>query len=155
MDIKEQNINDLINIHAISYFMEFDEKAAQIILGQSNTALILYANKKHSSWKGYERLMRFIAIKIKGKLLCVMANIKDKISTKFAEYLGINEYNLPSLVIVETKGYLKKYKMEQEINEINIFKFIKDWEKGNLNVYYKSAKLPKYNKGDNIMIRMF
>jgi len=151
IDIKEQNINDLINIHAISYFMEFDEKAAQIILGQSNTALILYANKKHSSWKGYERLMRFIAIKIKGKLLCVMANIKDKISVKFAEYLGINEYNLPSLVIAETKGYLKKYKMEQEINEINIFKFIKDWEKGNLNVYYKSAKEPTYNKKDNII----
>ena len=151
IDIKEQNINDLINIHAISYFMEFDEKAAQIILGQSNSALILYANKKLSSWNGYEKLMKFIAIKIKGKLLCVMANIKDKISAKFAEYLGINEYNLPSLVIVETKGYLKKYKMEKEINEINIFKFIKDWEKGSINEYYKSAKEPKYNKDDNII----
>ena len=150
IDIKEQNINDLINIHAISYFMEFDEKSAETILGQSNSALILYHNKKLSSWKGYEKLMKYISINIRGKLLCVMANIKDKISAKFAEYLGIKEYNLPSLLIIETKGYLKKYKMEYEINEKNIFQFISDWENGKTQLYYKSAKEPKYNKDNNI-----
>ena len=151
IDIKERNINDLINIHAISYFMEFNERAAQKILGQSNPALILYSNKKMSSWKQHEKLMKYISIKIKGKLLCIIANIKDKISLKFADYLGIKEYNLPSLVIVESKGYLKKYKMEKEINETNIFKFIKDWENGEIKVYYKSSKIPKNNKNETVI----
>lgn len=152
IDIKEKNINDLINAHAISYFMKFNEKSAQLILGQSNSALILYANKKYPSWKEYEKLMKYIAMKIKGKLFCVIANIKDKISAKFAEYLGIKEYNLPSVVIVETKGYLKKYKMYSEINDKNILKFIFDWENGNAKIYYKSSKEPKNNNGNIIEI---
>ena len=152
IDIKEPNINDMINKYGISYFMKFDEKAAQIILGQSNSALILYANKKHPTWKEYEKLMKYISIKIKGKLLCVIANIKDKISAKFAEYLGIKEYNLPSVLIIETKGDLKKYKMETEIDDKNILQFIYDWEKGNLKLYYKSEKEPKNNNGNIIEI---
>ena len=151
INIKEKNINDLINIHAISYFMEFDQKAAQIILGQSNSALIFYSNKKWPSWKEYVKLMKYISIKIKGKLLCIIANIKEKISLKFAEFLGIKEYNLPSLVIVESKGYLKKYKMEKEINETNIFKFIRDWENGAIKEYYKSAKEPKNNENESVI----
>ena len=152
INIKEQNINDLIQAYAISHFMEFDEKAAQFILGKSYPALILYSNKKSVSWKEYVKLMKYISIKIKGKLLCIIANIKEKISAKFAEYLGVKEYNLPSLLIVESKGYLQKYKMENDITEKNIMKFIYDWENKNLKQYYKSAKEPKNNNGNIIEI---
>ena len=152
INIKEQNINDLIQAHAISHFMEFDEKAAQIILAKSYPALILYSNKKSVSWKEYVKLMKYISIKIKGRLLCIIANIKEKISAKFAEYLGVKEYNLPSLLIVESKGYLLKYKMENDISETNIMKFIYDWENKNLKQYYKSAKEPKNNNGNILEI---
>ena len=150
INVKEQNINDLIQEHAKSHFMEFDEKAAQIILGKSYPALIMYSNKKSSSWKGYVKLMKYISIKINGRLLCIIANIKEKISANFAEYLGIKEYNIPSLLIVESKGYLKKYKMESDFTEKNIMKFIYDWENKNLKPYYKSARETK-NNNDNIV----
>ena len=151
-NIKEQIINDLIQAHAISHFMEFDEKAAQIILGKSHPALILYSNKKSVSWKEYVKLMKYISTKIKGRLLCIIANIKEKISAKFAEYLGVKEYNLPSLLIVESKGYLKKYKMDNDITEKNIMNFIYDWENKNLKQYYKSEKEPRNNNGNIIEI---
>ena len=147
INVEEQNINDLILTHAISYFMEFDEKAAQLILGKSYPALILYANKKSNSWNEYAKLMKYISIKIKGRLLCIIANIKEKISAKFAEYLGIKEYNLPSVLLIESKGDIKKYKMESDISEKNIMKFIYDWDNKNLKIYYKSAKEPKNNNG--------
>ena len=92
--------------------MEFDQNAAQIILGKSYPSLILYSNKQSISWKEYVKLMKYISIKIRGKLLCVIADIKEKISAKFAEYLGIKEYNLPTLLIVEPKDSFKKYKMD-------------------------------------------
>ena len=152
IDIKEKNINDLINIHAISYFMEFDQNTAQIILAKSHPALILYSNKKSIDWKGYAKLMKYISIKIKGNLLCVIADIKEKISAKFGEYLGVKEYDLPSVFLVESKGYLKKYKMEGKINEKNIMKFIYDWNNKNINIYFKSAKEPRNNNGDVIEI---
>ena len=147
INVNEQNINDLILTHAISYFMEFDEKAAQLILGKSYPALILYANKKSNSWNEYAKLMKYISIKIKGRLLCIIANIKEKISAKFAEYLGIKEYNLPSVLLIESKGDIKKYKMENDISEKNVMKFIYDWDNKNLKLYYKSAKEPKNNNG--------
>ena len=91
--------------------------------------------------------MKYISIKIKGRLLCIIANIKEKISAKFAEYLGIKEYNLPSVLLIESKGDIKKYKMESDISEKNIMKFIYDWDNKNLKIYYKSAKEPKNNNG--------
>ena len=151
IDIKEQNINDLIAIHAISYFMEFDQNAAQIILGKSYPSLILYSNKQSISWKEYVKLMKYISIKIRGKLLCVIADIKEKISAKFAEYLGIKEYNLPTLLIVEPKDSLKKYKMDGDITEKNIMKFIYNWQNKNINLYYKSAKEPDYNNKEYLI----
>ena len=145
--IKEKNINDLINIHSPTYFMIFDEKSAEIIFGKSLSALFLFSDKKMDSWIQYEKLTKYISIKIKGRLLCVIANFNDKISSKLAEYVGIKEYNLPSVVIIETKGTLKKYKMNGEINEKNILNFIYNWENKNLTQYYKSAKEPKNNNG--------
>ena len=96
--------------------------------------------------------MKYISIKIKGNLISVIADIREKISAKFAEYLGVKDYDLPSVFLIETKGYLKKYKMEGEINEKNIMKFIYDWNNKNINPYYKSAKEPKNNNGDVIEI---
>ena len=62
--------------------------------------------------------------------------------SKFAEFLGIKEYNLPTLLIVELKDSLKKYKMDGDITEKNIMKFIYNWQNKSINLYYKSAKEP-------------
>ena len=147
IEIKEKNINDLINMYSKTYFMKFDEKSAEIIFGKSLPALIFYTTKKKETWLQYEKLVKYISIKIKGRLLCLIANYKDKISSKFAEYLGLKEKDLPSVVIIETKGTLKKYKLENEINEKNIINFIYNWENKNHKPYYKSSLEPKNNNG--------
>ena len=75
------------------------------------------------------------------------------ISAILAENINIKENELPSIRIVDTKGnYIKKYKMNGEINESNILEFIKDWENKRIKPYVKSSEEPKENNGDVFIV---
>ena len=82
---------------------------------------------------------------IKGKMPLVMTDIKDGISSRLAEYVGITEKDLPLISILDTRNDFKKYNMKKEINYDNIIQFIKDWEQNKLKRSLKSEKEPKNN----------
>ena len=61
----------------------------------------------------------------------------DGLETRLAEYIGVNENELPCVKIADTRVDLKKYNMEGAITEKNVIKFVKDWENNDLEVVYK------------------
>ncbi len=133
--------------------MKFDEKAANIIFNKNQSALILFADEKSNKWNEYKILMKNISDKLNYKIKVVITDIKDSISAILAENINIKENELPSIRIVDTKGnYIKKYKMNGEINESNILEFIKDWENKRIKPYVKSSEEPKENNGDVFIV---
>lgn len=141
-------IDNLINLYSLPKVMTFNEKTAQIIFGKSFPSIILFANKKlKNRWEDQNKLMKYISRISKTKLKIIIANIKDKISKKLADYIGLKEKDIPSVFIIDTKDELIKYKLEGEVNDTNILAFINNWEKNNLKPYLKSDELPKINNG--------
>ena len=133
--------------------MKFDEKAANIIFNKNQSALILFADEKSNKWNEYKILMKNISDKLNYKIKVAITDIKDSISAILAENINIKENELPSIRIVDTKGnYIKKYKMNGEINESNILEFIKDWENKRIKPYVKSSEEPKENNGDVFIV---
>ena len=66
---------------------------------------------------------------------------------------NVSESSTVYYKIVDTKGnYIKKYKMNGEINESNILEFIKDWENKRIKPYVKSSEEPKENNGDVFIV---
>ena len=133
--------------------MKFDKKAANIIFEKNQSAIILFADEKSKNWVKFEDLMKKISDKLKYKLKVVMTDIKEVISAKLAEKIGIIDKDLPSIRIIDMSGeHMKKYKMVGEIEEKNIFKFIEDWEKKRIKSYVKSGEEPKVNNEDVFIV---
>jgi len=129
--------------------MMFNDKAVQYIFQKKNPAVILYADKKSVNWNKYGNIMIEISEKLNRKLAVVITDIKEGISSRLAEYVGIKENDLPLVSILDTrKDDLKKYNMDNEISVENILNFIEKWEKGKLKRQLKSEKEPKLNNGN-------
>ena len=152
-EIKEKNIEDFINKYSSPKLMKFDEKAANMIFDKNQSALILFADEKSKKWGEYEQLMKKISDKLNYKLKIIITDIKDVLSAKLSEKLTVKENNLPTIRIIDTTGqYIKKYKMEEDINEKNILKFVENWENKKIKSYVKSEEIPKDNNGDVFII---
>ena len=152
-EIKEKNIEAFINKYSSPKLMKFDEKAANIIFDKNQSAIILFADEKSKKWNEYENLMKIISNKLNYKLKSVITDIKSVISGKLAEKIGIKEKDLPSIRIIDTSGnYIKKYKIEGEINEENILNFINNWENKKIKSYVKSSEEPKENNEDVFIV---
>jgi protein disulfide isomerase len=133
--------------------MKFDEKAANMIFDKNQSALILFADEKSKKWAEYEQLMKKISDKLNYKLKIIITDIKDVLSAKLSEKLTVKENNLPTIRIIDTTGqYIKKYKMEEDLNEKNILKFVDNWENKKIKSYVKSEDIPKDNNGDVFII---
>ena len=147
-EIKEKAIDEFVDKYSSPKVMKFDEKAAQIIFGKALPAIMLYASEKSEKWGEYEKLMRNVSEKLKGKLKVVLTDIKEGMAARLAEYIGIKDSDLPSVRIADTRNDFKKYNMEGEINEKNILQFVEDWENNKLKPHLKTAEEPKENNGD-------
>ncbi len=152
IEVKEKAIDDFIDKYSSPKVMKFDEKAAQIIFGKSLPAIMLYASEKSDKWGDYEKLMRSVSDKLKGKLKVVLTDIKEGMAARLAEYIGVKDKDLPSVRIADTRQDLKKYNMDGDINEENILKFVEDWENNKLKPHLKSADEPKDNNGDVFVV---
>ena len=151
--IKEKEIEEFINKYSTPKLMNLDKKAVNFIFEKKIPALILYANEKSRKWNQYKELMLNISEKINYKLKVIITDIKEGSGAKNAELMNVKEKELPTLRIADKRGdYLKKYKMEGELNESNILKFIDDWENKRLKSYIKSAEIPEVNNEDVLVI---
>ena len=152
-DIKEKNIEEFINKYSSPKLMKFDEKAANMIFEKNQSALILFTDEKSKKWADYEKLMKKISDKLNYKLKIIITDIKDVLSAKLSEKLTVKENNLPTIRIIDTTGqYIKKYKMEEDLNEKNILKFVDNWENKKIKSYVKSGEIPKDNNEDVFII---
>ena len=58
--------------------------------------------------------MTQVSEKLRGKIILVMTDIKEGISSRLADYVGIKEKDLPIISILDTRKDFKKYNMKGE-----------------------------------------
>ena len=147
-EINEKNIEELISKYSLPKIFDFNEKTAQIIFGKSLPSLFLFGNKKLlNRWEDHEKLMKYLTRTVNTTLKLVLANVKDKISKKLFDFIGLEEADIPSIVIIDARDGFKKFKMEGEVNDVNTIEFIKKWESNNLKQYLRTAVEPANNDG--------
>ena len=143
-----QSINEFVKKFALPKVMIFNDKSAQFIFQKKNPAIVLFADNKSRYWNKYGNIMVEVSEKINRKLAVILTDIKEGISVKLAEYVGIMEKDLPLVSILDTRKDFKKYFLDKEINAKNILEFIEKWEKNELKRQLKSENEPKVNIGN-------
>ena len=142
-NITEEKINEFINAHSSPLVMKFDDKAAQLIFGKNQPALVLYRDKNSEKTAELDKIMTEYAPEITGKLQVVITDIKEGLESRLAEYIGVKAEDLPTVRIHDTRVDLKKYNLVGDITKENIQKFVKDWEDGKLKPTLKSQEIPE------------
>lgn len=142
-NITEEKINEFINAHSTPLVMKFDDKAAQLIFGKNQPALVLYRDKNSEKTAELDKIMTEYAPEITGKLQVVITDIKEGLESRLAEYIGVKAEDLPTVRIHDTRVDLKKYNLVGDITKENIQKFVKDWEDGKLKPTLKSQEIPE------------
>ena len=148
-NFNKKKIIDFIQENALPKVMLFNDKSVQYIFQKKHPALILFEKTDSKNWNYYGNIMTQVSEKLRGKIILVMTDIKEGISSRLADYVGIKEKDLPIISILDTRKDFKKYNMKGEINHDNIINFFYDWEQNKLKRTLKSEKEPKYN--DNII----
>ena len=151
-NITLDNIQEFAFQYTLPKVMVFDDKAVQHIFQKKNPALILYADRKSINWNKYGNIMNEVSEKINRKMAVVLTDIKEVISVRFADYVGVKEKDLPLVAIIDTRKDLKKYIMDEEITVDNILKFTDKWEKNKLKKELKSEKEPRINNGNVFVV---
>ena len=146
-DLTEKKINDFITKHGSPKVMKFDDRAAQLIFGKNQPGLFLYVDRNSEKYPELNKLFTQIAEKVSDKVQVVISGVKDGLESRLAEYIGVNEKELPCVKIADTRVDLKKYNMVGPITEENVIKFVKEWEEGKLKPFLKSEDEPKSNNG--------
>lgn len=142
-NITEEKINEFINAHSSPLIMKFDDKAAQLIFGKNQPALVLYRDKNSEKTAELDKIMTEYAPEVVGKLQVVITDIKEGLESRLAEYIGVKEEDLPTVRIHDTRVDLKKYNLVGDITKESIKKFVKDWEDGKLKPSLKSQEIPE------------
>jgi protein disulfide-isomerase A1 len=147
-----ETLKQFIDTNGTATVMKFDEKSAQHIFGKAVPAIFLYRDKNSENTEKFDAAFTAVAKKVKGRIQCVITDIKEGLETRLAEYIGVTAADLPSVRIADTRSDLLKYNMQGEITEENIMKFIDDWENGSLGAHFKSEEIPKTQEGDVIVV---
>ena len=152
-DIKEKNLIEFINKYSSPKFMKFDENVYEKIFLTGLPSIMILTEENSPKYSEYEKLLKTLSEKINDKLKVLIFNIKDEMSSYFAEFIGIKENELPLVRIFEIKNNgLQQYNMQYEINLENILKFINDWENKKVKRYLKSGEEPKENNRDVFIV---
>ena len=144
-------LNKWISLNVLPKVKNFKEEFVyNFVFGNSKESeLILFTNEnENSKIEEYKKILYDVNIKIKGKLLTIITDIKSGNGKKAGDIMGIKESDLPQVRIINTTQDYKKYVMKDEINTKNIIKFYNDYENGKLEIFYKSQDVPKENNGD-------
>ena len=149
--VKEKELIDFLEIYFHKKIGTFDDKTTERVFGKKRPAL-LYFGEKGDKWNEDEKIMENIADKVRSKFIIVMSEIKVGMQKRIAEFIGVKNENLPSVIILDTRKGVEKYIMEGNIDEKNILNFIDEWEQGKLKLHLKSQEEPKDNSGDIFVV---
>ena len=129
--------------------LEYNKESHKIIFDKRNPIVFIFSTKSERHYGDSLNLFNYMFKSVKGRFKLGVCDVKDEFSKKLADFCGMNEKNIPKVVIVDPRPETPlKYEMSGGINEENIMIFANKFLKGKLKPFLRSEEVPKDNDGD-------
>ena len=154
-DIKCDNIIDFFNLYFTPRVIEFAAQTSPVLFAKRFNSLIIFSLKRAKHYEESKKVLDKIWPKVNKKLKLFVSDIEEGMSVKLSEYCGIKEDGVPKAYIIEPISENPiKYRMEEEITEENLLKFVDNWENKKIKPFMKTEKepLPEDNDGDVFVV---
>jgi protein disulfide-isomerase A1 len=129
---------------SVPTLIEFSEDYIEPIFGQRKSALFLFRNEEDAS-SDYSKLFEQAAKELKGDVLFVVSGVKEGIQQRLAEFVGVEESQVPTVTLLNPGENMKKYKFPGTVKDLSldsIKSFLADFTSGKLQPFLKSQDPP-------------
>jgi len=129
---------------SVPTLIDFSEDYIEPIFGQKKTALFLFRNKEDSS-AAWNKVFSDAASQLKGEVLFVESGIKEGIQQRLGEFVGVEESNLPYILLLDPANNMKKFRYTESVKDITVDSlksFINDFKSGTIKPFLKSQDIP-------------
>ena len=148
-DIKSEKIIQFYNLYSTPKVIEFAAQTSPILFSKRQNSLIIFSSRTLSQFNEMKDLLGKIWPKVNKKLKLFISDLNEGMSVRLSEYCGAKEKDIPIAYILEpVSENPTKYRLEGEITEESLLKFIEDWENGKLKVFMRSEPEIKDNNGE-------
>jgi len=134
------DITEFVTKGSTPNVIEFSPATAQKIFGgELKTHFLLFVDKSQSYYADKRAMLDTFAVEYKGRLLSVIIpSTEDKVM----QYFGFEAADLPTGVIVNMAGQMKKYRMDGKVTLDNMNAHATAYFAGSIVPQLKSAEIP-------------
>jgi thiol-disulfide isomerase/thioredoxin len=136
-----------MKISMVPTLIEFSEEYIEPIFGQKKPALFLFRAPGDAT-SDFSQAFEKASQSLKGEILFVVSGVTEGIQGRLAEFIGVDESQIPTLRLLDPSENMKKYKFPLDISKLsveNIKAFLNDFKNANLKAFLKSAPAPEDN----------
>jgi protein disulfide-isomerase A1 len=151
-ELNAENINNFINKNRFPLVMPFNQAAAQRIFGEELDAVFLIKADNDAGNKAVAAFKQ-VANEFKdSNIVFSLAGIEEDFGGKLAEFIGVEEDQLPAVRIVQPQYNLRKYQFSSELTAENLKSFINDFLNNKLKPFFRSQEIPAEPFENNVRI---
>lgn len=146
-------LKDFINNHQFPVVMDFNDKAAERMFGQSAIpSMLLFVDHGNRASEEPSKYFREAAENLKGRAYFAIVDVHNHESNRIMEFFGIKKEDVPQVRIAAqgNQGF-EKFRTEEELTTEGFAQFLKDHQTGNVRPYLKGEPIPADN-GDAVKI---
>jgi len=148
-DIKADKIIEFYNLYSTPKVIEFSAQTSSVLFSKRQNSLMIFSSRSKSQFNEMKDLLGKLWPKVNKKLKLFVSDLNEGMSVRLSEYCGAKEKDIPIAYILEPVSENPiKYRLEGEITEESLLKFVEDWENGKLKVYMRSEPEIKDNDGE-------
>jgi protein disulfide-isomerase A1 len=146
-EFSETAVFNFISYYSLPLITSFDDRAADVIFEGNKLGLFWIRKNSNTSHTELDNIFLKIAPEYREKIIFVITDIVGEIEENLANYLNLQEDDLPQLRFIDVKGEedIKNYVYSgPSITEDGVRKFINDFYDGKLSPYLKSQEIPEH-----------
>jgi protein disulfide-isomerase A1 len=146
--LTQLEITKFINDNRLPWVLPFGDDAIDAIFKKQSPALFFFTE----NYESFQTFAEELSQEFKGVLVFSYADLNIPDNSRLAEYLGVKASQQPKIVIVDTRGELKKYKMDNQISHRTVQEFIGEWRNRKLESFLKSDPAPADPYDGNVRV---
>lgn len=134
---------DWLVTSSVPTLIEFGEDYIEPIFGQRKSGIFLFRSQEDAT-SNYVKTFEQASKDLKGQILFIVSGVKEGIQQRLGEFVGIDESQLPALMILDPSN-MKKFKYSGSIKDLSgdtIKSYVEDFKAGKLEPFLKSEEPP-------------
>jgi protein disulfide isomerase len=145
------SLNEFIKKSKVPIVIPYNDRATKG-LASKGLPMLVFLKPDIEGKSEAEKAFREIAPELKNQFFVTLADYAEEIGRDLVKRLGLVKADLPAIVVFETTGAMRKFKMDAEKTVENIKEFVQGFLEGEIKHYKISQPVPENHYEGNVRI---